>query len=149
MELTDLGYDQSIHYSETEYGPMVLTEHYSKWKTNSTGRIKNGLYLASKVNYIINGDTTQLNWVDYKLIQDGNFVYAVRGDWQGELLIMSGAGTFKIDGDNIIEDEIDFITGERNGGNTVVILEENEDSFTQVNQIAEGGKVITTYKLVK
>lgn len=151
ITLLDNGFSQSIDYKGTQWGDVTGTEYYTKWEDGENGGLTNGLYKASEHIWIMNGDTMVTDWSDYKLMQNGHFIYAVTGTnlVSGAETSLAGSGKFRIEGNQLIEQEKHFLSGEWGPEMTVDIMDITENSFVQHFNRETAGEHIITYELVK
>lgn len=146
IQMTDTGYIQFIdEILDNDGNAWKLEESYEKHASGPASDL-DGLYRQSQTLNIVDGDTTDASYNEFKLIHQGEFMWGAQGQNEdGSVMRHVGHGTVSFDGDMMTE-ELEESSMEGITGTYHVKIERIENGFSQtITDEETGNSNIKTY----
>ena len=144
--LTESGYNQIIdEILDNDGNAWKLEESYERHSAGESSDL-DGLYRQSQTLNIIDGDTTDVSYNEFKMIHQGEFMWGAQAQNEDGTVVMHvGHGTVSVDGDMMTE-ELEESSMEGITGTYHVKIERIENGFSQtITDEETGNSNIKTY----
>ncbi len=144
--LTESGYNQIIdEILDNDGNAWKLEESYERHSAGESSDL-DGLYRQSQTLNIIDGDTTDVSYNEFKMIHQGEFMWGAQSQNEdGSIINYVGHGTLTVDGDMVTE-ELEESSMEGITGTYKMTIQRNDNGFSQTTTDEKtGNSNIKTY----